>query len=120
MAASGRRRAWNTPPLHLPSRCAASSPRLYRPTKELTVDFHPESKYFVQSIEYKSEITPLVRALAVRPVPASWCTFVAAAGAAPASRFLHLYLVYIAVIVLILLLAECVARWILRPSANLP
>ncbi len=29
---------------------------LYRPTKELTIDFHPESKYFVQSIEYKSDI----------------------------------------------------------------
>jgi hypothetical protein len=29
---------------------------LYRPTKELTVDFHPDSKYFVQSIEYKSDI----------------------------------------------------------------
>jgi hydrogenase-4 component B len=29
---------------------------LYRPTKELTIDFHPESKYFVQSIEYKTDI----------------------------------------------------------------
>jgi len=29
---------------------------LYRPSKELTVDFHPESKYFVQSIEFNSEI----------------------------------------------------------------
>ncbi len=29
---------------------------IYRPTKELTIDFHPESKYFVQSIEYRSEI----------------------------------------------------------------
>lgn len=29
---------------------------LYRPTKELTIDFHPESKYFVQAIAYKSEI----------------------------------------------------------------
>jgi hydrogenase-4 component B len=29
---------------------------LYRPTKELTIDFHPESKYFVQSIAFKSVI----------------------------------------------------------------
>jgi hydrogenase-4 component B len=29
---------------------------LYRPTKELTIDFHPESKYFVQSIEFRSVI----------------------------------------------------------------
>lgn len=31
---------------------------LYRPTKELTIDFNPESKYFVQAIDYKSEIRP--------------------------------------------------------------
>ena len=29
---------------------------LYRPSKELTIDFHPDSKYFVQSIEFNSEI----------------------------------------------------------------
>ena len=29
---------------------------LYRPTKDVTIDFHPDSKYFVQSIEYKSDI----------------------------------------------------------------
>ncbi len=31
---------------------------LYRPTKEVTIDFHPDSKYFVQAIEYKSDIRP--------------------------------------------------------------
>ncbi|NCP86570.1 hydrogenase 4 subunit B [bacterium] len=31
---------------------------LYRPTKEVTIDFNPESKYFVQSIDYKSDIRP--------------------------------------------------------------
>ena len=31
---------------------------LYRPTKEVTIDFNPDSKYFVQSIEYKSDIRP--------------------------------------------------------------
>ena len=29
---------------------------LYRPTQDLSIDFHPESRYFVQSIEYRSEI----------------------------------------------------------------
>ena len=29
---------------------------LYRPTKDLTIDFHPESKYFVQSIAFRTEI----------------------------------------------------------------
>ena len=31
---------------------------LYRPTRDLSIDFHPASKYFVQSIEYRSEIHP--------------------------------------------------------------
>ena len=31
---------------------------LYRPTQDLSIDFHPDSKYFVQSIEYRSEIVP--------------------------------------------------------------
>ena len=80
---------------------------LYRPTKELTIDFHPESKYFVQAIEYKSEIMPvferglyepffrLVRAIArqVRRLQAG---------------SLHLYLFYVMLILLLLLLA---ARW---------
>ncbi len=31
---------------------------LYRPTQDLSIDFHPESRYFVQSLEYRSEIVP--------------------------------------------------------------
>jgi formate hydrogenlyase subunit 3/multisubunit Na+/H+ antiporter MnhD subunit len=31
---------------------------LYRPTQDLSIDFHPESRYFVQAIEYRSEIVP--------------------------------------------------------------
>lgn len=31
---------------------------LYRPTEDLSIDFHPESRYFVQSIQYRSEIVP--------------------------------------------------------------
>ncbi|MGH7397880.1 MAG: hydrogenase 4 subunit B [Candidatus Rokuibacteriota bacterium] len=31
---------------------------LYRPTQDLSIDFHPESRYFVQSIGYQSEIVP--------------------------------------------------------------
>ena len=41
---------------------------LYRPTKELTIDFHPESKYFVQSIEYRSEIRPWFEEFLYDPV----------------------------------------------------
>ena len=31
---------------------------VYRPTEDLSIDFHPESRYFVQSITYRSEILP--------------------------------------------------------------
>jgi hydrogenase-4 component B len=41
---------------------------LYRPTQDLSIDFHPESKYFVQSIEYQSEIHPWFEKLFYQPV----------------------------------------------------
>ena len=41
---------------------------LYRPTEDLSIDFHPESKYFVQSIEYRSEIHPWFERLLYAPV----------------------------------------------------
>ena len=59
---------------------------LYRPTKELTIDFHPESKYFVQSIEYKSEITPLFERWLYDPF-LRLVRLVGATGAAAAGRF---------------------------------
>lgn len=80
---------------------------LYRPTKELTIDFHPESKYFVQSIEYKSEITPLFERLLYDPF-LRMVQFTARQVRRLQAGSLHLYLVYIMVILIILLLA---ARW---------
>ena len=80
---------------------------LYRPTKELTIDFHPESKYFVQSIEYKSDITPIFDRWLYEP-------FVQLIqGTARQVRrlqagSLHLYLVYITLVLVTLLLT---ARW---------
>jgi len=41
---------------------------LYRPSKELTIDFHPESKYFVQSIEFSSEIRSWFEEFLYEPV----------------------------------------------------
>jgi hydrogenase-4 component B len=81
---------------------------LYRPTKELTIDFHPESKYFVQSIEYKSEITPWFETILYDPLvrfakSASYQVRRLQSGS------LHLYLLYIAGILMVLLLA---ARWL--------
>ncbi len=75
---------------------------LYRPTKDLSIDFHPASKYFVQSIEYRSEIhpwfervlyDPLLRALGVA---STWARRLQGGS-------LHLYLVYMTLALIALL-----------------
>ena len=81
---------------------------IYRPMKELTVDFHPESKYFVQSIDYRSEITPWFDRALYRPFLQS-ATFVAQQVRRLQAGSLHLYLLYIAVALTLLLI---VARWL--------
>ncbi|MCX6069214.1 MAG: hydrogenase 4 subunit B [Chloroflexi bacterium] len=80
---------------------------LYRPTKELTIDTHPDSKYFVQSIEYKSAITPLFERLLYDPF-LRLLKFTAWQVRRLQTGSLHLYLVYVTVILILLLLA---ARW---------
>jgi hydrogenase-4 component B len=77
---------------------------LYRPSKELTIDFHPESKYFVQSIEYKSEITPWFEKVLYGPF-VTFLRFVARQVRRLQSGSVHLYLVYVMVMLMILLLA---------------
>jgi NADH:ubiquinone oxidoreductase subunit 5 (subunit L)/multisubunit Na+/H+ antiporter MnhA subunit len=77
---------------------------LYRPNKELTIDFHPESKYFVQSIEYKSEITPWFEKALYGPFLA-FLRFVARQARRLQSGSVHLYLVYVMAMLMILLLA---------------
>ena len=80
---------------------------LYRPSRELTIDFHPESKYFVQSIKYRSDITPWFERTVYDPF--LWLMrFVAGQVRRLQSGSLHLYLVYVTVVLVILLLA---ARW---------
>jgi hydrogenase-4 component B len=80
---------------------------LYRPAKELTIDFHPDSKYFVQSIAYKSEITPWFEKALYKPL--LWLIrLLAGTIRRLQSGSLHMYLVYITVALVILLLA---ARW---------
>ncbi|MBI4528982.1 MAG: hydrogenase 4 subunit B [Deltaproteobacteria bacterium] len=80
---------------------------IYRPMKELTVDFHPESKYFVQSIEYRNEITPWFDQSLYRPFLQS-ATFIAQQVRRLQAGSLHLYLLYIAIVLTLLLV---VARW---------
>ena len=80
---------------------------IYQPMKELTVDFHPGSKYFVQSIEYRSEITPWFDQSLYRPFLES-ATFIAQQVRRLQAGSLHLYLLYIAIVLALLLV---VARW---------
>jgi hydrogenase-4 component B len=80
---------------------------LYRPTEDLSIDFHPESKYFVQSIAYRSEVhpwfervlyEPAVRLLRRTAFRVRWLQ----AGS------LHLYLLYM-ILALVALLV--LSRW---------
>lgn len=76
---------------------------LYRPTEELTIDFHPKSKYFVQSIEYRSEITPWFEKYLYEP-----CLWLIRSLAMIVRRMqsgsLSAYLVYVTIALVILLL----------------
>ena len=80
---------------------------LYRPSRDLSIDFHPASKYFVQSIEYRSEIHPWFERVLYDTL------LHGLRGAATRVRRLqggsvHLYLVYMTIALLVLL---TVARW---------
>ncbi len=80
---------------------------LYRPTKDLSIDFHPASKYFVQSIGYRSEIHPWFERVLYDPLltmlrsMATWARRLQGGS-------LHLYLMYMALALLVML---TVARW---------
>jgi hydrogenase-4 component B len=83
---------------------------LYRPTKDLSIDFHPESRYFVQSIEYRSEIVPWFERYLYAPLVARvkvWGLRTRAIQSGSA----HAYLTYL-VIALLGLLVVLLARGI--------
>src|SRR5262249_51154054 len=66
---------------------------LYRPTEDLSIDFHPDSRYFVQSIAYRSGVHPWFERRLYTPVMLlmRWAAFRVRwlqAGS------LHLYLLY--------------------------
>jgi len=82
--------------------------QLFRPTKELSIDFHPDSKYFVQSIEYRSEILPWFERFLYRPLLEMF-HFSARQVRRLQSGSLHLYLLYTSLALVLLLV---VARWI--------
>ncbi len=81
---------------------------LYRPTQDLSIDFHPESRYFVQSIEYRSEIVPWFERYLYAPLVAGirrWGVHARAIQSGSA----HAYLTYL-VIALVGLLALLLVR----------
>jgi formate hydrogenlyase subunit 3/multisubunit Na+/H+ antiporter MnhD subunit len=81
---------------------------LYRPTQDLSIDFHPESKYFVQSIEYRSEIVPWFERYLYAPLVARIRRWGIQARAIQ-SGSAHAYLTYL-VIALVGLLALLLVR----------
>jgi formate hydrogenlyase subunit 3/multisubunit Na+/H+ antiporter MnhD subunit len=81
---------------------------LYRPTQDLSIDFHPDSKYFVQSIEYRSEIVPWFERYLYAPLIARIRRWGIQARAIQ-SGSAHAYLAYL-VIALVGLLALLLVR----------
>jgi hydrogenase-4 component B len=80
---------------------------LYRPTQDLSIDFHPESRYFVQSIEYRTEIRPWFERMLYAPM-VSLLRAAADRVRHLQAGSLHLYLLYMTVALLVLLVAT---RW---------
>jgi hydrogenase-4 component B len=75
---------------------------IYRPTKELTIDFHPESKYFVQSIEYRSEIRSWFEEYLYAPLVAL-VRWISLRVRRLQSGSLHGYLAYLFVVLIVML-----------------
>jgi hydrogenase-4 component B len=80
---------------------------VYRPTEDLSIDFHPASKYFVQSIEYRSGIHPWFERHLYAPA-LRLIRVIARRVRRLQAGSLHLYLAYMTLALLVLLVA---ARW---------
>jgi hydrogenase-4 component B len=76
---------------------------LYRPTEDVTIDHHPESRYFVQSIAYRASILPWFERYLYEPV-IGWVRRWGLRTLALQSGSVHAYLTYV-VVALVLLLA---------------
>ena len=75
---------------------------LYRPTEDLTIDVHPESRYFVQAKAYRSEIVPWFERYLYGPLVGRVAA-IAARTRAIQSGSAHAYLAYLVVALLALL-----------------
>ncbi len=81
---------------------------LYRPTRDITIDFHPESKYFVQSIQYQSRIRTWFDEYLYAPLGRG-IQQIGSSGRWIQSGSVHMYIGYIFLALLALLL---LARWL--------
>jgi hydrogenase-4 component B len=81
---------------------------LYRPTKDLTIEFHPESKYFVQSIQYQSRVRTWFEEYFYEPLGRG-VRQLGSSGRWIQSGSIHWYITYIFLTLLVLLL---LARWL--------
>jgi hydrogenase-4 component B len=81
---------------------------LYRPTKDITVDHHPESKYLVRSIQYRTEVSTWFEEYLYDPVIRA-AQRLGTAGRWIQSGSVHWYVGYIFICLLLFLL---LARWL--------
>jgi hydrogenase-4 component B len=80
---------------------------LYRPTQDVTIDFHPDSKYFVQSILYRSAVRTWFEEYLYQPL-GRWVQWIGSSGRWIQTGSVHRYIGYIFLALLVFLL---MARW---------
>ena len=68
---------------------------LYRPTQDLSISVHPESRYFVQSITYTSHVVPWFEQVFYDPLTAAVRAIATRVRRLQAGS-IHLYLLYVA------------------------
>jgi len=81
---------------------------LYRPSEDLSVEVHPDSKYFIRGITYESRVRPWMDRILYAPL-VSLVGRVSEAVRSVQAGSVHLYLAYLCAALLALLLA---ARWL--------
>jgi hydrogenase-4 component B len=75
---------------------------LYRPVRQLTIDFHPGSRFFIRTMAYRNEVRPIVEEALYRPAARAG-HWLAGRIQALQSGSVHLYLAYILVTLIALL-----------------
>jgi hydrogenase-4 component B len=76
---------------------------LYRPVKQLDIEFHPESRFFVQTIAYRNETRSIFEDSLYRPF-ARFMQWSAREARQLQSGSVHLYLLYMLVVLVALLM----------------